>query len=171
MIQTARLQLIPCEERHFEAFLQNREKLATLLQVNIPADWPQFPEAMPYSYKYLKADPSSLGWWTYLFIHPAHNALIGSGGFKGKADDQGRVEIGYEIASEYQNQGLATEAVRGFVEYAFSNPLVNSVEAHTLAEPNASTKVLQKAGFQYAGTVHDPEDGDIWQWRLTKEQP
>ena len=43
---------------------------------------------------------------------------------------------------------------------------VRTVIAHTLAEDNASTRVLQKVGIQFVGEHNDPEDGVVWQWSL-----
>ncbi|MGB7924169.1 MAG: GNAT family N-acetyltransferase [Pyrinomonadaceae bacterium] len=163
------LQLIPCELIHFEAFLRDKKELASALGVSVPDSWPVFAEAMPYAYERLKADPLLLGWWTYLFIDVDDKTLVGSGGFTGKPDASGMVEIGYEIALEYRKRGLATEAARGLVRHAFSHKHIKTVEARTLAETNPSTKVLEKIGMKYVETVHDPEDGELWRWRLTRE--
>jgi ribosomal-protein-alanine N-acetyltransferase len=38
------------------------------------------------------------------------------------------------------------------------------VRAHTLPNPNASTRVLTKCGFHRVGEVIDPEDGLVWRW-------
>jgi len=76
--------------------------------VKVTDDWLEFPEAFQFGYEYLKANPTALGWWTYLFVHAADNALIGNGGFKGVADAKGMVEIGHKIAPTYRNRGLAT---------------------------------------------------------------
>jgi RimJ/RimL family protein N-acetyltransferase len=43
---------------------------------------------------------------------------------------------------------------------------VCAVIAHTLAEYNASTRVLQKVGMQFVGEHNDPEDGVVWRWSL-----
>lgn len=172
MIETTRLRLIPCELEHFEAMLRDERELAGLLQVSLADDWLGFEaarEAIPYSYKYLKAHPSALGWWMYLFIHAADNTLIGPGGFKGEANADGMVEIGYSIAPGYRRRGLATEASRGMIDYAFSHPHVTRVDAHTLPDSNPSTKVLQKVGMKFMGTVQDPDDGEIWHWSLKRE--
>lgn len=172
MIETANLRLIPCELTHFEAILNDEQSLASALQVVLAPDWLKFEaarEAMPYSYEYLKTHPNALGWWTYLFIHAADRTLIGLGGFKGVADGQGMVEIGYNIAPIYQRRGLATEAARGLIDYAFSHPHVLRVDAHTLPARNPSTKVLEKVGMSFAGTVHDPDDGEIWHWSLSRD--
>lgn len=173
MIETERLRLIPCELAHFEAMLRNESELATLLQVALADDWLGFTaakEAMPYSYEYLKAHPSALSWWTYLFIHAADRTLIGLGGFKGEADESGMVEIGYSIAPLYRNRGLATEAARGMIAYAFAHPQVTRVDAHTLPDTNASTRVLQKVGMSYLGLAHDPDEGEVWHWSLRREE-
>lgn len=170
MIETLNLKLVPCELSHFEALLRDKRELEPILQVTIPEGWPHFPDAMPRGYRYLKRDPSLLGWWTYLFIHPQERALVGSGGFKGRADEAGMVEIGYEIAPEYRRRGFATEAARGLVNHAFSYTHVRMVEAHTLPERNASAKALEKVGMKYAGAVSDPDLGEIWHWRVTREE-
>ena len=174
MIETARLKLIPYELKHFEAILNHQGKLGQLLGARVFKDWFIFPgvagiEAIQYSYKYLKANPDVVGWWTYLFIHRADNALIGHGGFKGKPNDLGMVEIGYAIVSHYNGRGLATEAAQGLVDYAFSHPDVRTVDAHTLAERNASSRVLEKIGMKHVGTAQDPDVGEVWHWSLTRD--
>jgi ribosomal-protein-alanine N-acetyltransferase len=172
MIETLRLELISCELSHFEAILQDERKLASLLQVKLADDWLGFPDAraaMQPAYEYLKAHPSVLGWWTYLFIHKADRTLIGLGGFKGLVNEEGVVEIGYEIAPAYRRKGLATEASHGMIKYAFSDPEIREVQAHTLPEQNASTGVLGKVGMKHLGTVQDPEDGEVWRWSLKRE--
>jgi RimJ/RimL family protein N-acetyltransferase len=42
-------------------------------------------------------------------------------------------------------------------------------DAHTLADTNPSTKVLEKIGMRKIGTAHDPDEGEVWHWRLTRE--
>jgi hypothetical protein len=40
------------------------------------------------------------------------------------------------------------------------------IAAQTLPEENALTTILRKPGFRLLGSVHHPEDGEIWEWRL-----
>jgi ribosomal-protein-alanine N-acetyltransferase len=174
MIETARLKLIPCELKHFEAILQDQKQLEQLLGVAVLADWYDFPgvagiEAIQFSYEYLQANPDAHGWWMYLFIHVKDNALIGFGGYKGKADESGMVEIGYAIIPAYRGKGLATEAAEGLIDHAFSHAHIRKVEAHTLAEQNASTRVLEKVGMAHVGIAHDADVGEVWHWSLSKE--
>jgi ribosomal-protein-alanine N-acetyltransferase len=174
VIRTANLKLVPCELKHFEAILEDQEQLERMLGVTVFDDWFDFPgvagiEAIRFLSEHLKANPNELGWWTYLFIHVEDSALIGMGGYKGRADDSGMVEIGYAIVPAYRRSGLATEAARGLIDHAFLHAYVRRLDAHTLAEQNASTRVLEKAGRTHAGTVSDPDHGEIWHWSLSKE--
>lgn len=174
MIETAHLNLIPSELKHLEAILRDQKQLEQMLGVKVFENWFDFPdvasiEAIQFSYEYLKAKPDALGWWTYLLIHIEDNVLVGMGGYKGKADETGMVEIGYAIVPAYRCRGLATEAAQGLVDYAFSHQHIKMVDAHTLAERNASTRVLEKVGMKHVGTAHDPDEGEVWHWSLKGE--
>jgi RimJ/RimL family protein N-acetyltransferase len=173
MIETPRLQLIPCELHHFEAILTEGKQLEPLLGVTVFDDAFDFPgvasiETMRFLYKHLKANPDTLGWWTYLFIHVKDKVLIGQGGYKGKANESGMVEIGYAIVPAYRRQGLAMEAAQGLIDHAFAHTHVKRVDAHTLAERNASTRVLEKVGMKFRGAVNDPDHGEVWHWSLRR---
>jgi ribosomal-protein-alanine N-acetyltransferase len=169
IIETANLQLIACESAHYEAILRDKKELEPLLGVSVPDSWPTFPESMPHGYEMLKRDPSSLHWGFYLFIHARDRVLIGEGGFKGKPDTEGMVEIGYALVPEYRQRGLATEAARGLTDYAFSHPQVNIVQAHTLPTGDASINVLKKLGMKFVGAFNDPEDGEVLRWRVERQ--
>ena len=61
MIKTQNLLLIPCELKHFQAFLRNQQELAKILKITIPENWTEFPEVMQYAYDNLKINPALLG--------------------------------------------------------------------------------------------------------------
>ncbi len=112
-----------------------------------------------------------IGLWTYLFVHAADGVLIGPGGYKGRADGTGTVEIGYAIVPAYRRQGLATEAARGLIDHAFPHPRVKRVDAHTPAERNDPAKVLERVGMKLMGPVTDPDVGEVWHWALRRTDP
>ena len=171
MIYTPNLQLLPVERIHVKALLRSKSELAALLQVRVPDGWPHFPEA--FSLSAIESHESNLleaDWHGYFFLHPKERVLVGSGVFKGPPDDSGTVEIGYEIASEYWNRGWATEAAQGMIEYAFSHEEVRAVIAHTLAQTNASNRVLQKVGMRFIAEVDDPEEGKVWRWQISRDE-
>jgi RimJ/RimL family protein N-acetyltransferase len=169
MIETTQLKLLPCQLKHYEAILSDRQELELILGAIVPDNWTDSFEVIPDLYKALKTDLSLIEWGAYLFIHKEDNILIGWGGFKGKADTRGMVEIGYEIIPLYRNRGLATEAARGLIDYAFSHPHIKSIQAQTLAINNGSTKLLQNVGMQFVGTIDDPQEGGIWHWCLSRK--
>ncbi|MGX5818212.1 GNAT family N-acetyltransferase [Chitinophaga lutea] len=171
MMQTQRLQLLPCTLKHFEALLHGNEALAQLLGIDVPEQWTEYPEMVLVAYDKLRNDPALLGWFFYLAIHKADNRLIGTGGFKGRPDADGAVEIGYEVSADYRDQGYATEIATVLIRFAFSHSYVNKVIAHTLEEYNAAVKVLQKCGMHFAGAVNgdDTEPGELWRWEITRE--
>jgi RimJ/RimL family protein N-acetyltransferase len=96
--------------------------------------------------------------------HRAEGLVIGSGGFKGPPDADGAAEIAYGVLPAYQGRGFATELAAALTQFALATPGVRVVRAHTLPEPNASTRVLSKCGFHRAADVVDPEDGPVWRW-------
>lgn len=148
-IETENLTLIACDKQTLEYALAGNRLLSDHINVTVPDNWTEFgARALKYSLDKLKSGKSEFGWWTYLPIHKADNKLIGSCGYKGQPNENGEVEIGYEIKTEYRDKGLATELAKALVENAFNFETVNSVQAHTLGEINASTKVLSKCGFQ-----------------------
>jgi len=63
------------------------------------------------------------------------------------------VEIGWRIAAEYWNQGLATERAQAMLEYAFGPLGLEEVVAFTVPANVASRRVMDKIGM-----AHRPED-------------
>ncbi|MEO0008471.1 MAG: hypothetical protein RJA20_2667 [Bacteroidota bacterium] len=166
MIHTPRLILVPANLPRLEAAASdNRSELSALLGgVEIEPDWTAFPDAIVWMRDFLREFPADINWWNYMTIHRADKKLIGACGFKGEPDPNGDVEIGYETASAYRNRGLATEAARGLLLFAFGDERVRRVNANTLAEENASTRLLSTLGFTLTGEETDLEDGKIWTW-------
>ncbi len=96
------------------------------------------------------------------------NQAIGFGGFKGPPSELGEVELAYGIDDAFQNRGFATEMARALTEYALTQPSVRKVIAHTLPTNGPSQRVLTKCGFQNTGPHHDPDDGLVWRWEITR---
>jgi len=97
--------------------------------------------------------------------------VVGSCGFKGPTTAEGIVEIAYGIAPEYQGNGYATQAARELVGFARSDGKIRVVRAHTLAEKNASTRVLDKCSLRWIGEVEHPDDGLVWRWEYAGDEP
>lgn len=171
-IETPRLLLRPLVVPEIEAALQGDDALAARLGIPVAAGWLEFPEALPFFLSWLQDHPALPQWMLYGYLGRAGEGLVGAGGFKGPPDAEGVVEIGYGLAPAFRARGLATESAEAFVRFAFAHPEVTSVRAHTLPAPNASTRVLARAGFTCEGAVQDPDDGEVWRWhRLRRTAP
>ncbi len=62
-----------------------------------------------------------------------------------------RAEVGYWVAREAWGRGLATDAVRGVIAFAFGELGLHRVDAHHFVENPASGRVMQKAGMRSEG--------------------
>ena len=62
-------------------------------------------------------------------------------------------ELGYYIAEEYWGKGIMTKAVKQICKYVFDNSDILRIYAEPFAFNAASCRVLEKAGFQYEGTL------------------
>lgn len=170
MIETNRLRLVRWNEDIFQAILSNNlAELGELLDCETPQQWTTFSEmadALPFFYEQFKENGNY--WGSFFTVHKADRQLLGTCGFKGGPTEAGTVEIGYEIHEAYRQQGLASEAAKGLVDFALGHAEIKSVLAHTLAHENPSVSLLKKLGFQFGGLFNDPDDGDIWRFELIK---
>jgi [ribosomal protein S5]-alanine N-acetyltransferase len=149
-----------------DAALAGDPALARALGRDVVAGWATFREALQRTRDALAANPGGTAWSSRFFVTEDPPELVGWGGFKGPPSD-GVVEIGYEIAEARQGRGLATAAARALVAEAFADVRVTTVIAHTLAEPNASNRVLEKVGFRYDGET--TQRGKlVWRYALAR---
>ncbi len=164
------LRVICADEQILKSVIIGDEEISRLLQIKVNPGWTVYgTQVFKYVLDKLKEDATHPQWWAYLIVLASESALVGNCGYKGRPDENGGVEIGYSVSPNYRNRGIATEAARLLVENAFSYREVNFVQAHTLAEENASTRVLSKCGFQKTGILKDEEDGLLWKWKIEKQ--
>ena len=154
----AAMEIVHCDIAKLEELLANPRGLYD----------PEFEPAFRSSLEELRQKPELFGFWTALFVQDGE--VCGVGGYKGPPDADGVVEIGYSIAAELRGRGLATAAARELVRIAFADARVRTVRAHTLAERNASVRVLEKNGFAFVRELIDPKEheGPIWRWELQR---
>ncbi|MPR33588.1 GNAT family N-acetyltransferase [Salmonirosea aquatica] len=166
MIDTPRLRLFPCDDTLFDAMRMGDNVLSQALGANVPRKWTAFRDSFAPAGLRWKAHPPLRDWWVHLIVYRPDNLLIGSCGYKGEPDAEGKVEIGYEIRPSHRNLGLATEAARGLIDNAFTHADVRKVIAHTLPEESHSSQLLQTVGFVRTADFQDPDDGLVWRWEL-----
>ncbi len=159
------LRVVPARLDWLIALLESDAVFVQRFGVLVEPGWIGFPEALPFAVDAVRNDEGN-PWGPHLFFDD-DGALVGFGGFKG-APTEGRVEIGYAVAPSRQGRGIATAATRWMIERA-RDAGVESVVAHTLAEANASTAVLERCGFEHVETTADPDGDvteDVYRWEL-----
>ena len=70
--------------------------------------------------------------------------------------DGERHNLGYWLGQPFWGQGLATEAARALVDFAFSHLEAPAISGSTRVANGASRRVLEKCGFQYVGQGMGP---------------
>ena len=82
--------------------------------------------------------------------------MIGSiGVFRQQNIHRQTAEMGYYIAEEYWGKGIMTDAVKQICNYVFKNSDILRIYAEPFAYNTGSCRVLEKAGFQYEGTLRN----------------
>jgi ribosomal-protein-alanine N-acetyltransferase len=171
-IQTKNLILASHLPRHLRALLRGTQEFENIAGLRVANGIREqllsaSPEFMASVENGRQADPWRFGFGV---IHKIDNVLIGTGGFPGGPDSDGVAEIAYGIAPVYQGRGYATEVANALIYFASRDSRVRKIRAHTLAQTNASTRVLEKCGFKKIGETVDPENKlPVWRWeRPTK---
>ncbi|MBF4515960.1 GNAT family N-acetyltransferase [Flavobacterium sp. ANB] len=62
--------------------------------------------------------------------------------------DLKKCEIGYELLTEYQNQGIMIEVAKKVLEYAINALRLKTIDAQTHKDNQSSTKLLLKLNFK-----------------------
>ena len=106
---------------------------------------------------------------TFAFAITVDGKAVGSiGVFRQGNIHRLTAELGYYIAEEYWGRGLMTHAVQQACQYVFNNSDIIRIYAEPFAYNTASCRVLEKAGFQYEGTLRNNaiKNGKIIDMRL-----
>ena len=93
---------------------------------------------------------------TFAFAITLDDKVIGSiGVFRQQNIHRQTAEMGYYIAEEYWGKGIMTDVVKQICEYVFKNSDILRIYAEPFAYNTGSCRVLEKAGFQYEGTLRN----------------
>lgn len=104
-------------------------------------------------------------WLGYLAV--LDGSCVGTCAFKSAPED-GRVEIACFTFPEFEGRGVATQMTQQLVDMALSNDRELTIAAQTAPAMGASTKVLEKHGFELVGLVGHEQDGEVWEWVLKR---
>jgi len=168
-IETSRLELHSCDLADLDQLVEDRAGFARRMQVEIPEDFPVFPEGLDWWRGRLRNGEEANGWAIWIVIRKADRVLIGDCGFKGAPNEQHEVEIGYALIEHARGAGMGKELARGLVDWAFAHDELIAVRAETLVDGHASMGVLRSLGMQQVGKYVDPDEGEIVQWRVDRD--
>ena len=91
---------------------------------------------------------------TFAFAITADGKVIGSVGvFRQGNIHRQTAEMGYYIAEEYWGRGIMPRAIKEVCDHVFNNSDIIRIYVEPFAYNTASCRALEKAGFQYEGTL------------------
>ncbi len=94
------------------------------------------------------------------------NILVGTICLFSFSDENDKCEIGYELLTNFQGQGIMTEAVKKVIDYAFNTIKVQKIEAFLHRDNQNSIKLLKKFSFRDSNDP-DKTDPDLVYYYLT----
>lgn len=176
IIRTARLDLISAGVAELEAELRGTADLERALGMPLARDWPpEHWDAPVLRWVLGKLATGGAGgaegvWWSprYVVLREGGPQLVGTCGCKGPPDGNGCVEIGYGVAASFQRRGIASEAARGLIDWAWRDERVKVIIAHTLADGAGSQGVLRRCGFAFVGPGYDPDVQNVLKFELRR---
>ncbi len=170
-IITERMSLVPATMKLYLLELHDHPAFASALNAHVPQEWPPdqiTPEVIEEFIGRMQVRDRKI--WSFYWLlrqkAPELPVLIGSGGFL--VHENGTLEIGYSILSDYQNKGYATEAVQSMIQWARSSLKKDCIIANTYPNLKSSIRVLEKNGFVFKGK--GPEEGIIT-YQLQRKNP
>ncbi len=94
------------------------------------------------------------------------NVLIGTICLFSFSDENDKCEIGYELLTNYQGQGIMKEAVEKVIDYAFNTIKVQTIEAIFHRDNQGSLKLLEKFALRDSNEPGNA-DPDLIYYHLT----
>lgn len=95
-------------------------------------------------------------WGSFIAVRRSDGLAVGTVGFHGRIDSEGRAEVGYDLVAPARGHGYATEALRALCAWGLSRPDAKHLTARVNPANTASQRVLERAGF----TLVDHHSGE-----------
>lgn len=94
------------------------------------------------------------------------NILVGTICLFGFSNENYKCEIGYELLTNFQGQGIMKEAIEKVIDYAFNTIKVKKIEAFLHRDNQSSIKLLEKFSFRNSNEP-DKTNPDLLCYHLT----
>lgn len=139
---------VPGDANRVIELLQRPEIAATTLNITHP-----YPEGAAASWIASHPGAAETGEaFTWAICRREDGLLLGAIGIHIDARHL-RGTIGYWLGVPYWNQGVTTEAARAIVDYGFTELELHRIDATCLPRNIGSSRVMEKAGMTYEGTL------------------
>ena len=130
---------------------------------HVPAWLPdQLEDFLQYRLLQLEVDPSIREWLGRAMLmtdEAGERRVIGTIGFHGPPDAEGRAEIGYSVDPAYRRRGLAREAITAMFDWAGEAHGIHRFIASISPTNEASLRLADGFGYVQVGTQIDDIDG------------
>jgi [ribosomal protein S5]-alanine N-acetyltransferase len=170
MLETTRLKLVPLTHEQMILYKNEPEALADSLNIryikrqNDPAVAEDLREAIEFWIQQTKKNRDQYEWFTtWEIILKAEQIAVGGIGFSGLPDEMGKCMTGYGLDMRYYGRGIATEALKAMIDWAFQNHSLKTIIADTPLQHTASHRVLLKNNF-----VESSRDEELVHWNLNR---
>ena len=160
-IRSERLELLSLARPFREAVVRGQRRRAErILGVKLPADFPG-PEGWRFRRRHLQleAHPELERWLIRLMVLRESREVIGTMGFHGAPDAEGRLELGYQVFPPHRRLGYATEAARALIGWAHEREGITRFLASVAPTNAPSLAVVRKLGFVESGSRIDEAEG------------
>ena len=163
-IRTARLELVSMTLPFMELLLQGDtvgagHEIGAVVPDNLRDHIEDF---LRYRLAQVRADPSIRRWLGRAMVltdQDGTRRVIGTIGFHGPPDGQGRLEIGYSVQSAFRRHGFAREAVRAMLDWAVTDHGIRRFIASVAPTNEPSLALVRAFGFEQTGEQMDEIDG------------
>jgi RimJ/RimL family protein N-acetyltransferase len=164
IIRTARLELVSMTLPFMEALLDgDTDSASSEIGAEVPENLrDHLEDFLRYRLAQVRADPAIRRWLGRGMVLTADEGtrhVIGTIGFHGPPDAQGRLEIGYSVQGAYRRQGFAREAVRAMLDWAYRDHGIRRFVASISPANEPSLKLVRGFGFEQTGEQMDEVDG------------
>lgn len=102
--------------------------------------------------KHLQKQYDNSVFFDWGIIYEENGKFIGTAGFSAVDTAQNSLEIGYVVSPSYQGMGIATEAARALIDFAFSKLGVSKIKAVFMDGNTKSERVMQKCNMMHEAT-------------------
>jgi len=117
---------------------------------------------LKYRLGQLRLDPTIRPWLGRVMVltdDDGTRRAVGSIGFHGPPDAQGRLEVGYSVDPPFRRRGYASESVKALFDWAYREHGITRFVASISPDNAASLNLTAAYGFHKVGEQMDEIDG------------